>query len=112
MNTETKAIQPIHGFDASKDKLLADLRIVATDAQQMIKEAADSSSEGFAALRTRVEGKMDDARVKLGRVRTVMGENARHATATTNTYVRENPWKFAGVSAAAGVVLGFLLGRR
>jgi ElaB/YqjD/DUF883 family membrane-anchored ribosome-binding protein len=112
MNIEAKAVQPFNAYDAGKDKLLADLKVVVADGQQLIREAADSSSAGFAALRTRVEGKVDEARVKLGQVRTAMGENARFATDATDAYVKHNPWKFAGVSVAAGLVLGFLLGRR
>ena len=112
MQTETKAVQPIHNYDTSKDKLMADLKVVAADAQQLIKEAADSSSESFAALRTRVEGKLDETRVKLVRARTVMNENARLATDTTVAYVKENPWKFVGAIAAASVFFGMLLGRR
>ena len=125
MNTEARASHDASGpvqrstaehqhynYDSAKDQLLADLKTVVADAEQLIKEAADSSSEGFATLRTRFEGKLREARARLGRARTAVGEQTKHATDVAHAYVKENPWKCVGVSAVAGVILGFLLGRR
>ena len=102
----------ISGFDGSKDKLLADLKMVVVDAEQLIKEATDSSVEAFSTMRERVEGKVRDAGEKIGRARSVAAKNARQASDSAQAYVRENPWKSAGVLAAAGFVFGFLLGCR
>jgi ElaB/YqjD/DUF883 family membrane-anchored ribosome-binding protein len=112
MSTEIKAVQAVHSYDASKDKLVADLKMVVTDAEKLLKEAADSSADGFAALRTRVEGKLDEARVKLVRARAVVGESAQSAADSTQAFVKGNPWKSVGVLAAFSVIGGFLLGRR
>ena len=38
--------------------------------------------------------------------------HARHAARATNEYVHDEPWQIVGGALAAGVVLGFLLGRR
>ena len=125
MNTEAKATHDalglsqrstaghqIYNYDSSKDKLLADLKMLLADAEELIKEATASSAEGFATLRTRFERRLCEARAKIDRTRTAVGDKTRHATDATHAYVKENPWKSAGVSAVAGVILGFLLGRR
>jgi ElaB/YqjD/DUF883 family membrane-anchored ribosome-binding protein len=124
MNTEAKAshdalvpisraaANPIHNFDSSKAKLMADLKMVVADAEQLIREAADSSSEALESLRARFEGNLREATAKLARARTAVGESAKQANDITHAYVNENPWKFAGVSAAAGLVAGFLLRRK
>jgi ElaB/YqjD/DUF883 family membrane-anchored ribosome-binding protein len=117
MNTQTKTMQdvpaqPGSSHDSNKDKLIADLKTVVADGEKMIREAADSSADSFVALRARFEATLNDAKAKLVRARSVVQSNAQCATDSTQAYVRENPWKSAGVTAAAGVVVGFLLGRR
>lgn len=125
MNTEAKAIhdavgpsqrsaaeQQTYNYDSNKEKLLADLKVVVADAQQLIKEVADSSSAGFATLRTRFEEKLRDATAKIDRTRATVLERTQLATDATHAYVKENPWKSVGVSAVAGVIFGLLLGRR
>lgn len=125
MNTETKAshdaMLPVprasagplaHNFDSSKAKLLADLKIVVADTEQLIREAADSSSEALDSLRARFDANLREATARIARVRTAVGASARQATDATDTYVKENPWKVAGISAAAGLILGFILGRK
>jgi len=102
----------LYNYDSTKDKLLADLKVVVTDSRQLIKEAANSSAEGFTTLRTRFERKLDETRARIDRTRAAVGETAKHATDATHAYVKENPWKSAGVSAVAGVIFGLVLGRR
>ena len=112
MSTETKAGHPKFSYDQNKEKLLADLKVVVADAEQMITEAAGASNEGFATLRMRFESKLDEARAKLGQARTAMSDKTHQASAAAQDYVTQNPWQSAGVLAAAGVVFGFCLGRQ
>ena len=104
--------QKTHNYDRSKDKLLADLKVLVVDAKTLLNEAADCSADGYAALRARLESKLADTRAKIDRTRAVVGEKTKFATDATHAYVRENPWQSAGVLAAAGVIVGFCLGRR
>lgn len=99
-------------YDRNKDKLLADLKTVVADAEGLIKEAAGSSVEKFASLRTRFETKLGETRAGIDRARAAVGEKTKHAADATHAYVKENPWKSVGVFAAAGVMLGILLRRR
>lgn len=125
MNTETKAEHDALGtsrrrtaehqtgsYDGSKEKLLADLKMVVTDAEQLIKEAADCSVEAFAALRARFEKRLVAANAKLGQAGTAVGERARYATDVTHAYVKDNLWQSAALCGAAGAIIGFLLARR
>jgi ElaB/YqjD/DUF883 family membrane-anchored ribosome-binding protein len=121
MNTESKAGHAALGttersaandFNSSRDKLVADLKILKADAEKMIKEAADSSAEGYAVLRTRLEGKLADAKVQLGQAKAAVGDKAQYAATAAHAYVKENPLQSAGILAAAGAMFGFLLGRK
>jgi len=67
----------LYNYDSTKDKLLADLKVVVTDSRQLIREVADSSVEGFATARTRFERKLDETRARIDRTRAAVGETAQ-----------------------------------
>ena len=124
MNSETQAVydalaanqgktlRESANFDSNRAKLLADLKILVADADKLIREAAGASTEQFAALQTRMEAKLIDARLKLARAGSVAGDKARQATAAAQAYARARPWQTAGVLIAAGAILGLVLSRR
>ncbi len=98
-------------FTDSKNKLLADLKMTVTDADKLLRDAAASSGDQLAAAMTCVETKVDETRDKLGRVTSAAGKKAGQAVDATSTYVRKNPWRSAGIIAAAGLLAGMLLHR-
>ena len=124
MNSETQAVydalaanqgktlRESANFDHNRAKLLADLKVLVADADKLIREAAGASTEQFAALQTRMEAKLIDARLKLARAGSVAGDKARQATAAAQAYARARPWQTAGVLIAAGAILGLVLSRR
>ena len=124
MNSETQAVYDAFAanqgktlresanFDSNRAKLLADLKVLVADADKLIREAAGASTEQFAALQTRMEAKLVDARLKLARAGSVAGDKARQATAAAQAYARARPWQTAGVLIAAGAILGLVLSRR
>ena len=124
MNSETQAVydalaanqgktlRESANFDSNRAKLLADLKVLVADADKLFREAAGASTEQFAALQTRMEAKLVDARLKLARAGSVAGDKARQATAAAQAYARARPWQTAGVLIAAGAILGLVLSRR
>ena len=124
MNSETQAVydalaanqgktlRESANFDSNRAKLLADLKVLVADADKLIREAAGASTEQFAALQTRMEAKLVDARLKLARAGSVAGDKARQATAAAQAYARARPWQTAGVLIAAGAILGLVMSRR
>ena len=107
-----KTLRESANFDSNRAKLLADLKVLVADADKLIREAAGASTEQFAALQTRMEAKLVDARLKLARAGSVAGDKARQATAAAQAYARARPWQTAGVLIAAGAILGLVLSRR
>jgi ElaB/YqjD/DUF883 family membrane-anchored ribosome-binding protein len=75
---------------ATTEKMMDDLRAVVRDAERLLGEAAAASGE-------RLEG---------------AGEGAREAARELDAQVRGNPWAAVGIAAAAGLLLGLLLGRK
>lgn len=77
-----------------KDVLVKDILIVASDANELIKE------------------KLDAAGSSLSEARTVLTEKVKTAAASSSDYVKGHPWKALGLATAVGVIVGILTYRR
>ncbi len=95
-----------------KDKLMSDLRLVITDAEELLRMTAGEASEGAADIRSRVQAKMNQAKADLINLQAVAVAKAKAAGHATDEFVHENPWKSIGVAAGIGLVVGLLIGRR
>ena len=96
----------------TREKLIADMRIVVADTEQLLKAVINQSGEKLAALQPRIEENLRNARTRLAEFEQVATEKARAAVETTDDYAHEHPWKIAGFSALLGVAVGLLIGRR
>ncbi len=100
-------------FTASqREKLMADLRVVVADAEELLKLTADDVSEGTAGLRERLQQRLSDARHNLLTLQATATEKAKVAGRAADDYVHEHPWQSVAIGAAVGVVVGLLIGRR
>lgn len=95
-----------------RDKLMADLRVVIGDAEELLKITAGQAGDKAADLRSRIEQRLTAARQDLARLQESAAFEVRHAGRAADTYVRENPWTAVGIAAGAGLVLGLLISRR
>ena len=95
-----------------KDKLMSDLRLVITDAEELLQLTSSQTGDKVAELRARMSDNLRIARHKLEDVEAAIRERARQAARVTDDYVHDNPWKAIGAAAGAGLVIGLLIGRR
>jgi ElaB/YqjD/DUF883 family membrane-anchored ribosome-binding protein len=98
--------------DVSKDKLVADLKIVVADAEELLRATASQAGEKVSVARERIQASLASARVKLVEAERALAERTRQAAKVTDEYVHEHPWQAVGVAAAVGLVLGVLISRR
>ena len=96
----------------TREKLVADMRTVLADTEQLLKAVVGQSGEKLAALQPRIEENLRNARARLAEFEQVAIEQVRAAAETTDAYVHEHPWKVAGFTALLGVAVGLLIGRR
>jgi ElaB/YqjD/DUF883 family membrane-anchored ribosome-binding protein len=96
----------------TRDKLVADLRVVVADAEELLKLTAGQAGEKIAAVRERVQKSLTDAKVKLVELEGAAVEKTKAAARATDAYVHENPWKSIGIAAGVGFLLGLVIGRR
>ena len=97
---------------AQTDKLMADLRLVVSDAEELLRSTAGQAGEGAAELRDRVQASLTRARAGLADAQDAAISQARAAGRAADDYVHDNPWRSIGVAAGFGLVVGLLIGRR
>jgi ElaB/YqjD/DUF883 family membrane-anchored ribosome-binding protein len=99
-------------YEATKEQLIDDFKVVVTDAEALLKATANQSGEKLAEVRTRVEESLKVAKARMADAQAELLVKTRAAAKATDAYVHENPWYAIGVSAGVGVVVGLLIGRR
>lgn len=109
MDTELNVKQGAVGD--MKDTLVQDLKRLVGDADDLLKEVVNAGVDEIAVARSRIDGRVAEAKARLGNARTAAAERARDAADATNEYVRENPWRVLAVAAVAGLVVGAILRR-
>lgn len=99
-------------ISAAKDELVASLRRVVADAEELMSATSDEAGDALDELRKRMRDSLDVARGRMREAEASLRSNARQAAGTADDYVRENPWSALTAAAAVGLVLGVVLGRR
>ena len=89
----------MHDLDRAKGRMAADFRTMISDSEELLKAAASVSGEGFGAARTKFAERVKSAKAML--------KDALHPD-----YIRGNPWTAVGTAVAAGLLIGFLAGKR
>ena len=97
---------------AQRDKLLADMRIVVADAEELLRVGAGDLGEGARSMRDRLQASLGQAKVSLADLHAGATERVRAAGHVADDYVHENPWRSIGFGAAVGLAVGLLIGRR
>ena len=98
--------------EVTKDKLVADMKVVMADAEELLKATASAAGEKVSAARTRMEDSLRVARVKVAEAQEIVADRAKAAAQATDDYVHAHPWKAVGFAASIGVIVGMLIARR
>jgi ElaB/YqjD/DUF883 family membrane-anchored ribosome-binding protein len=98
-------------INVNKDKLMGDLRVVVTDAQELLRITADQAGEEAAGVRQRLQTKLDQVKVDLNQLQNSMLLHAKAASHATDEYVHQHPWSSIGLAAGVGLVMGVLATR-
>ena len=96
----------------SADKLMEDLRLVVTDAEELLSATAGQAGDKVAAARARAEESIDAAKARIAQAGYAAAAQTREAAKATDDYVHDNPWTAVGVAAAVGIVIGVLLAKK
>lgn len=96
----------------NKEKLVADMKIVVADAEEILRQTANVAGEKAGELRERIQERLRDAKIRIADAEAVLVDRTKAAARATDDFVQENPWKAVGIAAGIGLLLGVIIGRR
>jgi len=94
------------------NKLIADLRVIVADTEELLKLTANDVSESSRELRDRMQVRLTEAKANMVKLQALAGEKAKVVGHVADDYVHENPWRSIAVGAGVGLLVGLLIGRR
>lgn len=107
MSTSSTGVQG----DISKEKLMQDLQLVVSDAEELLRATAGQAGEKVNVARERIQENLNAAKARLEVAQEAMVEKTRQAARVTDEYVHDNPWRAVGIAAGVGLVVGMLISR-
>ncbi|SMB21888.1 Protein ElaB [Sterolibacterium denitrificans] len=98
--------------DVTKEKLIADFKLVVADAEELLRATAGQAGERVAELRSRAQENLAIAKAKLADAEEAVIARAKQAGRAADDYVHDHPWSAVGIGAGVGFLIGLLIGRR
>lgn len=96
----------------TRDRLKADLKTLAADAEALMHSTAAFSGEGVALARARLSDHLARVREGLSDAQSYAADTYRDASEAADAYVRDKPWQAVAMAAALGFAVGLIGGRR
>lgn len=97
---------------ASKEKLVADMKVVIADAEEILKSTASVAGDKMTDVRERIESRLRDAKIRLEDAEAALVDKTKACARATDDFVHDQPWQAVGIAAVVGLALGVLIGRR
>ncbi|MGC7405786.1 DUF883 family protein [Pandoraea pneumonica] len=99
-------------MQTNKEKFMTDIKTVLADAEDLLKQAANTTGERASELSDKALALLKQAKEKASDVQVVVVEKSKQAARVTDDYVHDHPWQAVGIAAGIGVVVGLLLNRK
>jgi ElaB/YqjD/DUF883 family membrane-anchored ribosome-binding protein len=80
--------------------------------EDLIKASTPLTGDDLARAKANLSARVAVARAFVEEMPAGFSDRARNTVKATDGYVREQPWQSIALTAAAGLLIGFLLGRR
>ena len=92
----------------ANERLAADIKLLARDAEELLKATAGDASEKIKEVRGRLAKALESAKTTTAYLQDKTVETAKAADQT----IREHPYESIGIAFGVGALIGFLVGRR
>jgi ElaB/YqjD/DUF883 family membrane-anchored ribosome-binding protein len=96
----------------ARERVMADMRALARDAESLLKATADDVSEKAKEARARLMSAVDKAKATYEDMQTQGIESARMAAVKADQTIRAHPYESLGIAFGIGVLLGALMRRK
>jgi len=98
--------------DVTREKLIADFKVVIADAEELLKATAAQTGDKAAEMREKATEHLKRAKLRLMEEQDKMLARTKEVAGATDDYVHDHPWQAVGVAAGVGLLIGLLIGRR
>ena len=105
-------MNPFDALHHQEENLMNELKRVLQAAEAFAETTARDSGDMLADARKQFAATLRNAHRHLGDAESRVRAKVKVAMATTDAYVRTNPWESVRVGAGIGVIPGLLIGRR
>lgn len=96
-------------IQTQKDRLAADMKLVMTDLEALLRSTADQANGEMEEWHARLRDHMAGMKRSLADMEHNAVDKAKAAGRATNQYVHEHPWRSIGIAAGVGAVVGVLV---
>jgi len=97
--------------EVTREKLISDFKVLANDAEELLKATANQAGERITAARKRIEQSLEEGKKTVSEAESAFVDKTKEMAKAADDYVRQNPWNAVGIAAGIGLVLGLLLRR-
>ena len=99
-------------ISANKERLVSDMKVVVSDAEEILRATASVAGDKMGDLRERITERLRDAKERLADAEAAVVNKTKAAARATDDSVNENPWQAVGIAAGIGLLVGIIIGRR
>lgn len=96
----------------ARERVMADLRTLASDAESLLKATAEDASEKTKEARTRLSAALEKAKANYDELQAQGVASAKAALRKADDTVRTHPYESIGIAFGFGLLLGALLRRK
>jgi ElaB/YqjD/DUF883 family membrane-anchored ribosome-binding protein len=96
----------------AREKLAKDLKVVIAETEELLKATVGQAGDKIKTARTRVEETLQSAKTSIEELEHEAVESVKAGAKATDVFIHDNPWASIGIAAGAGLVVGWILGRK
>ena len=111
METHFENLEQAHSH-AARERVLADLRALAHDSEELLKATAGDVSEKAKEARSRLSAALSRTKATIEELQSQAIAGARVAAKKADTVIREHPYESIGVAFGVGLLIGVLVARK
>jgi ElaB/YqjD/DUF883 family membrane-anchored ribosome-binding protein len=89
--------------------LLADMKMLANDTRELLRQSTGQSGEQFARLRERTRDTLAAVEQRLGPLQQKLSERGRHAAHVSAEHLRVHRWSTVAAVAAIGFAIAAII---
>jgi len=97
---------------AARSGIAQEFQDFVADMEDLIEASTSLTGDDLARAKAKLYARVAAARVFVEEIPATISDRARNSVKVADSYLREQPWQAIGMTAAVGVLIGFLLGRR